>query len=359
MQFERGCENLAFLEFRQKSSACIVTVILRFRHASHLLSGYNANLGHPDLMNATVPKDCDLSKIEIGLGAWQWGDRLVWGYGHGYGDGDVRAAFEAAVDMGAALIDTAEIYGNGRSERLLGNFMRQGGKRVCVATKYFPWPWRLARSAVESSLRRSLDRLGLETVDLYQLHWPSPVGRNRPLLEAMARAVHDGLARAVGISNFGTLETEDAHATLLGLGIPLASNQVHYSLLNRKVERNGLLDKCNALGIRLIAHTPLEKGLLSGKYSPHNPPHGLRFGQYATILPRIAPLLRAMMDVGHAHGEKSCAQVALNWVICKGALPIPGGKSAAQAIENAGAVGWRLSAEAVEHLDAVSDQIVT
>jgi aryl-alcohol dehydrogenase-like predicted oxidoreductase len=149
-----------------------------------------------------------------------------------------------------------------------------------------------------------------------------------------------------------------AYSALARHNITLASNQVHYSLLNRTVEENGTFARCKELGIRLISYSPLEKGLLTGKYGVDAPPPGSRARTYASLLPRIAPLLRLMTQIGQDHGGKSNAQVALNWVICKGALPIPGAKNAEQAQENAGALGWRLTKEEMDKLDAQSDSIL-
>jgi pyridoxine 4-dehydrogenase len=129
---------------------------------------------------------------------------------------------------------------------------------------------------------------------------------------------------------------------------------VTYSLLNRAIEQDGLLARCTELGVRLIAYSPIEKGLLTGKYSPENPPPGIRGQRYGGLLPKIGPLLKLMTDIGQEHGGKSKAQVALNWCICKGTLPIPGAKNAAQAGENAGALGWRLTEEEVAKLDQAS-----
>jgi aryl-alcohol dehydrogenase-like predicted oxidoreductase len=138
----------------------------------------------------------------------------------------------------------------------------------------------------------------------------------------------------------------------------LASNQVHYSLLNRTVEKNGTLARCKELGIRLIAYSPIEKGLLSGKYGVSSPPPGARSRSYTNLLPKIGPLLKLMTEIGQDHGGKSNVQVALNWVICKGALAIPGAKNAQQAQENAGALGWRLTDEEVTRLERASDTIL-
>lgn len=299
-----------------------------------------------------------LHAIEMGLGAWQWGDRVVWQYGHGYGDVEIRQAFQASLEEGIRFVDTAEIYGNGRSERLLGQFLKETDQPVLIATKFLPFPWRFGKGSLLRALKGSLSRLGVESVDLYQIHWPSPLMSIDTMMDGLAECVRGGLTRTVGISNFGQTHTLAAYSALARHNIPLASNQVHYSLLNRTVEKNGLLARCKELGIRLIAYSPIEKGLLTGKYSVASPPPGSRGRMYAALLPKIGPLLKLMTEIGQDHGGKSNTQVALNWVICKGALAIPGAKNAQQAQENAGGLGWKLTDEEVARLDAASDAIM-
>ncbi|MGZ9234532.1 MAG: aldo/keto reductase [Anaerolineales bacterium] len=299
-----------------------------------------------------------LHAIELGLGAWQWGDRVVWQYGHGYGDAEVRQAFEASLEEGIRFVDTAEIYGNGRSERLLGQFLKDTDQPVLIATKFLPFPWRFGKGALPRALKGSLSRLGLESVDLYQIHWPSPLMGIDTMMDGLAECVKSGMTRTVGVSNFGPTHMLAAYSALARHNIPLASNQVHYSLLNRTVEKNGILARSKELGIRLIAYSPIEKGLLSGKYNVESPPPGSRARAYASLLPRIGPVLKLMTEIGQDHGGKSNVQVALNWVICKGALAIPGAKNAQQARENAGGLGWRLTDDEVAKLDAASDAVM-
>ncbi len=299
-----------------------------------------------------------LHAIEMGLGAWQWGDRVVWQYGHGYGESQVQEAFLAAINEGIRFVDTAELYGNGLSERLLGRFIKETDQPVLIATKFFPWPWRFYKGAIQRALKASLARLNVEGVDLYQIHWPNPILSTDLLMEGLAECVKSGLTRTVGVSNFGQSRMLAAYSSLARHNVPLASNQVHYSLLNRTFEKDGTLARCKELGIRPIAYSPIEKGLLAGKYSAENPPPGARARTYAGLLPKIQPLLKVMTVVGQDHGGKSNAQVALNWVICKGAIAIPGAKNAAQAHENAGALGWKLTEEEVERLDEASDKVL-
>lgn len=299
-----------------------------------------------------------LHAVEMGLGAWQWGDRIVWQYGQGYGEEDVQKAFQVSVNEGIRFVDTAEVYGNGQSERMLGKFIRETDQPILVATKFFPWPWRFTKRSLTQALKGSLARMSIESVDLYQIHWRSLTMSTDLLMEGLMECVKSGMARTVGISNFGHSSMLAAYSALARHGIPLASNQVHYSLLNRAVEKNDTLARCKELGIRLIAYSPLEKGMLTGKYSVEHPPTGTRAGGYASLLPKIQPLLKLMTEIGQDHGGKSNAHVALNWTICKGALPIPGAKNAEQAQQNVGALGWRLTDNEVAKLDELSDQIV-
>ena len=293
----------------------------------------------------------------LGLGTWQWGDRMMWSYGKTHTDADIHEVFQVSLEAGINFFDTAEIYGKGRSERLLGEYLHEPGgpprlTPLVVATKFMPFPWRLRKGALRSALAASLARLGLERVDLYQIHWPFPPIPIETWAGALADAVEAGLTRAVGVSNYSPAQMSRAHAALSRRGVPLASNQVEYNLLNRRAERNGLAKLCQELGVALIAYSPLGRGLLTGKYTVEAPPPGLR-GRLTSRarLSAMQPLLRLMREIGQAHGGKSAAQVALNWVMSKGAVPIPGAKNVRQARENAAAMGWRLTEAEVAALD--------
>ena len=298
-----------------------------------------------------------LHAVEMGLGAWSWGDRVVWQYGRGYTDDDIRQAFQTSITEGIRFIDTAEVYGSGRSERMAGQFLKETDQPILVATKFFPMPWRLTKDSIPSALKHSLDRLGLEKVDLYQIHWPTPLLRIERMMEGLVTCIDKGWARTVGVSNFDQSQMLRAFSALERKSVPLASNQVHYSLLNRKVEKNGLLARCKELGIRPIAYSPLEMGLLTGKYTPTNLPPGSRGGRYMNLISKIGPLIKLMTEIGQDHGGKSNAQVALNWVMGKGALPIPGAKNATQALQNAGALGWKLTDVEMAKLDEASENV--
>lgn len=310
-------------------------------------------------MMTEIPESTQfLHTVEMGLGAWAWGDQMVWNYGRGYTDDDIEAGFKISLESGVSLIDTAEIYGNGRSERLLGQFLKNTQRPSFVATKFFPMPWRWTSASVVGALRASLERLDLERVDLYQIHWPSPIVPIETYVEGLASAFQLGLTRAVGVSNYDKTQMQRAHKALAKFNVPLASNQVEYSLLDRTAEKSGLLARCLELGVRVIAYSPLAMGLLTGKYTPESPPSGIRAGKYAHALKNMQPLLRLMNEIGQEHDSKTASQVALNWCICKGTMPIPGAKTQQQAAMNAGATGWRLTPEQVQALDDASSKIV-
>ncbi len=305
----------------------------------------------------------DIRISPLGLGTWQWGDRMMWGYGKTYTDSDLHDAFQVSLQSGISFFDTAEVYGKGRSEQLLGACLQEARQSpliapLVVATKFMPYPWRLRKGALLSKLRASLARLGLERVDLYQIHWPMRPVSIETWANALADAVEAGLTRSVGVSNYNSAQMLRAHSALSKRGISLASNQVEFHLLNRRVEHEGLLKLCRELGVTLIAYSPLAKGMLTGKYTPKAPPPGLRSYLFRRArLGKIQPLIQLMREIGKAHDGKSPAQLALNWVMSKGAVPIPGAKNARQARDNAGALGWRLSEAEIAALDKESDQL--
>lgn len=283
----------------------------------------------------------------LGVGTWAWGEERFWGYGQTYGRDDVAAAFAASVAAGITLFDTAEVYGQGESERIVGELARGGVSPTLIATKFAPLPWRLSARTVRRALDASLARLGLTRVDLYQIHFPYSLITIPALMDALADAVAAGQVRAVGVSNYSAAQTERAHEALARRGVPLATNQIEYSLLARKPETDGTLATCRRLGVTVIAYSPLAQGLLTGKYRPgEGAPTDLRGWQPAFRPARLRQLrgaLDLLRGIGEDHGGKTPAQVALNWLIGQGGvLPIPGAKTAAQATGNAGALGWAL-----------------
>lgn len=311
------------------------------------------------MKNDTPQRQPVFDGILMGTGTWQWGDRLNWGYGGNYAVPEIQQAYEASLAAGIHFFDTAESYGQGKSETNLGRLIIEAGQPVTVATKFMPYPWRLNRRNLLTALQHSLERLQLPMVDLYQVHWPFPPMPIEMWMEAMAQGVQAGLIKSIGVSNFNQNQTRRAVDTLARFGLPLASNQMEYHLLNRQVEKNGLLSMCREQGIALIAYSPLAQGMLTGKYTTDNPPKGVRAAKYGRqYLKQIQPLITLMRKIGSAHDGKTPAQVALNWTICKGTIPIPGAKSLAQLQQNAGALGWRLDEAEITDLDQMSERVI-
>lgn len=298
----------------------------------------------------------NISLPPLGIGTWSWGDRLFWGYGSDYGEAEVQSAFANAVANGATFFDTAEVYGLGESEKLIGKFLKQTNQPVQIATKYFPLPWRFNQQAVADTLSDSLKRLQVEQVALYQVHMPFDfLMGQETLMKALAKEVERGRIQTVGVSNYSASQMQQAHSLLAQYNVPLAVNQVRYSLLTRKIEQNGVLEAARRLGVTILAYSPLDQGLLTGKYSPNNREQlqGARkidpkFSREGLI--KIAPVISKLKQLGEKY-QKTTAQVALNWLMAQGnVIPIPGAKNARQAIDNAGAMGWQLSKEDVAEL---------
>ncbi len=300
----------------------------------------------------------DLVVSSLGLGTWAWGDRLFWGYGDEYSFEDIADAFDVYVNSGGNFIDTAEVYGRGSSERIIGELIRSKKSNIILASKFMPYPWRLRTQDLIRALKQSLKRLSLESIDLYQIHWPFPPVPIETWCNAMAECAQKGLLKTVGVSNYNANQLLRAHKALIKHDILLVSNQVEYHLLNRKIEQNGILSLCKEMGISIIAYSPLNQGLLTGKYTPENAPKSVRGFRYPQkLLHQIQPLIHQMLEIGREHHGKTPAQVALNWIICKGAIPIPGAKNGQQSQQNIGAMGWRLSDGEIDILDKISGDI--
>ncbi len=297
------------------------------------------------------------------IGTWAWGDKLFWNYGNSNNDAEkLQDAFNAALEAGVTFFDTAEIYGSGLSEKFLGEFMQKASKPVQIATKYGPMPWRIRGQAVSDALTASLQRLQVQKVDLYQVHWGFAfLMSQHTLMNALADEVQRGRIAAVGVSNYTADQMREAHQILARRGVPLAVNQVRYSLLTRQVESKGIVDTARDLGVTLLAYSPLAQGLLTGKYGANSSetPTGARkvdprFSK--ENLQKIEPLISLLRRLGGNYG-KTPAQVALNWLICQGnVIPIAGAKTAEQVVQNAGALGWRLSNDEVAELDGTTLQ---
>jgi pyridoxine 4-dehydrogenase len=302
----------------------------------------------------------------MGCGTWAWGNRLLWGYDQSM-DEQLQAVFNLCVNSGVTLFDTGDSYGtgrlNGQSEKLLGRFSEayRGANQdqICIATKLAPYPWRLTRGAMRSAGQASAKRLG-RTVDLVQMHWSTAnyaPWQEWTLLAGLMDLHEQGQVKGVGLSNYGPKRLRRVHQKFAERGIPITSLQVQYSLLSTyPVTELGVKEVCDELGIQLIAYSPLALGLLTGKYSDGQKlPGGLRGFLFRQLLPGIRPVLDCVEAIAQFR-SKTPAQIALNWCICKGTIPIPGAKSVEQAQQNIGALGWQLDPGEVIELDRAAQK---
>lgn len=309
----------------------------------------------------------DLQITPIGLGMMEFS---------GGGSGLLRKAFpiipqeeknaivKAALEGGINWFDTAELYGAGMSEASTSAALKAAGKQngeVLVATKWWPL-FRTARN-IPLTIQDRLRFLDGFSVDLYMVHQPLGLSTHDKEMMAMADLVEAGKIRSVGISNFSAKQMRLAYETLQKRGLPLAVNQVKYSLLDRAIERNGILETAKELGVTIIAYTSLESGLLTGKY--HKNPELLekKSSFYRTRLKRGIEKSRTLVAALEAIGAKynaTAAQVALNWVVSfhgEIIVTIPGATKVRQAEESAGAMHFRLSDQELARLDELSRAI--
>jgi aryl-alcohol dehydrogenase-like predicted oxidoreductase len=296
----------------------------------------------------------------LGVGTWAWGDKGTWGMG-GYdaslSEGTITEAWEACLEAGVVFFDTAEVYGRGESERIIGRLLARDPavrERVVIATKFMPSPWKVnVTSSLLAAARHSQERLGIDAVDLYQIHGPISLRSHDALADALAGAQAEGLVRAVGVSNYSEKETRAMDTALRRRGLRLASNQVEFSLLRTMPLRAGLVGACRELGVVVLAYSPIGQGRLTGKYSADKPPPGKRtFSAHPWA--EVDNIVAELRRIGAAHDDRTPSQVALAYLIAQGAVPIPGAKNREQAEQNAGALGWRMTDDELAALDAVA-----
>jgi aryl-alcohol dehydrogenase-like predicted oxidoreductase len=317
--------------------------------------------------NAAIQKrrlgHSEIEVTPIGLGVMQFsGGKGMFGVMFpDLSQGDMNVIVKAALEGGINWFDTAEMYGRGHSEQGLANALKANMKHndnVIIATKWFP----IFRTA-GNILRTIEDRLRFLngfTIDLYMVHQPWGFSSPEAEMDAMADLVEAGKIRSVGVSNFNVERMQRAHAALEKRGLPLAVNQVQYSLLNRKIETNGVLDAARELGITIVAWSPLARGILSGKY--HKEPS--LYDQLPIVRKRImggriersTPLIKALEEIAARYGV-TAAQVALNWLVNfqgEKVVAIPGASKVHQAEESAGTMSFELSEEDMARLDNLS-----
>ncbi len=285
----------------------------------------------------------------LGVGTNQWEQ--------GKNDETIFQVFQSLLDAGVNFFDSAEVYKEGKSESLLGACIERDRRPVVIASKIAPVPTRLAhrlsRRQFMDALDASLSRLGVQTIDLYYIHWPFIFLSIETLMDMMAQAVEAGKVRAVGVSNFNAKQMRRAAAHLARYNIPLAANEVRYSLLHRQPEVDGVLDACRELDVALVAYRPLERGRLTSNNVP-----GTSAGSFSSISRKLKQqevLQETLQAIAHKRG-KSVSQIALNWLLRrdKHVIPIPGASSVCQTLENVDTLTWELSDEEFATIDQAS-----
>jgi len=304
----------------------------------------------------------------VGLGCWQFseGGGLGGSYWPTLTPETENQIVAVSLAAGINWFDTAEMYGAGRSEAALSRALLAAGRKngeVVVATKWMPL-LRTSRSITKTIGERRA-RLAPFDIDLHQVHQPIAFSTIRAQMNAMADLVAAGAIRTVGVSNFSERRMRRAHAALAARGLPLVSNQVRYSLLDRRIETNGVLAAARELGITIIAYSPLAQGILSGKF--HRDPDLIRkrsgprkwLGAFRRSgLERSRPLVSVLEEIAAAHGATP-SQVALNWLANahgETVVVIPGATSVAQAEENGRCLGFTLTEAEFRRIDESSRQ---
>jgi aryl-alcohol dehydrogenase-like predicted oxidoreductase len=317
-------------------------------------------------MNHTTPLrrlgKSDLMVTSIGLGCWQFSKRqnMAGKFWPDLEDDLIDHIVKTSLEGGINWFDTAEVYGNGASEKELARSLTDNGQKpggILVATKW--WPMFRTATNILKTIDQRLGALTPFPIDLYQVHQPWGLSNEKAEMEAMAMLVKEQKIRYVGVSNFSAAKMRSAWETLQKQGIPLVSNQVRYSLLNRKIESDGILQTAKELGIAIIAYSPLAQGVVTGKF--HDNPALLKnigMRKYSSQfkpagLEKSRPLVETVRELAIKYGV-TASQVALNWLINfhgDTVVAIPGATKESHAKENAGAMNFTLSSEDMSLLD--------
>jgi len=311
----------------------------------------------------------ELRVSPLGLGCWQFsrGQGFAGKYWTVISDEEIQKIVLASLEGGINWFDTAEAYGGGESERALARALsgltRSPGD-VIIATKWRPM-FRTSKSILQTIGTR-LKNLDGFPIDLYQIHNPFSFSSIRAQMDAMARLAKDKKIRSIGVSNFSAKQMRKAQEELSRHGLELASNQVRYNLLHRKIETNGVLDTAKELGISLIAYSPLAQGILSGRF--HDDPNLVQrpagYRKYMSAfkpkgLEKTRPVIRALKELAGKY-QATPSQVALNWLINfqgEVVVAIPGATKVAQAKENVGALRFQLTKDEMDDLGKISAKL--
>lgn len=306
----------------------------------------------------------------IGIGCWQFSNRkniagLFW---PSLEEVPYKEIIRAALEGGVNWFDTAEMYGKGASEQAVAEGLAAAGKQpgeAVVATKWNPI-FRFAGN-MRKTVRERLRRLDPYSIGLYQIHSPVALSPISSQMKVLAELIEYDEIQSAGVSNFSEDQMRRAHAALAEHGHPLAANQVEYNLLNRRIERNGVLDAAKELGMTIIAYSPLAMGLLSGKFhddpeliKSRPPLRRLTSGLRRSTLKKTRPVIEALKDIAEEHAATP-AQVALNWLVHfhgDTVAAIPGATKVRHAEDNVTALGFTLSQDEMHRLDAVSQTLM-
>lgn len=301
-------------------------------------------------MNPKMPK--------IALGAWSWGAGAAGGdqvFGNHLFEEDLKPVFDKAMEYGLNLWDTAAVYGEGTSERILGNFVKDVHRKdVIISTKFTPQIAGDSPEAMQEMLDGSKTRLYTDVIDIYWIHNPMDMERWTPKLISLAKS---GQIKAIGVSNHNLAEIKRANEILAAEGLKVSAVQNHFSLLHRSSERAGILNYCRENGITFYAYMVLEQGALTGRYTETNPfPTGTGRGDsYNPHLKKLTALVEELATIG-TRFDASPAQIATAWAIAKGTLPIIGVTKVRQVEEAAQAAQITLTAEEVCRLEKLGDE---
>jgi pyridoxine 4-dehydrogenase len=335
----------------------------------------------------------DLIVPSVGIGTIAWSSKSM----NTLSNLEYQSLVKEACKSNAAFFDTAERYGSnfktalglgwGETEQMLRKYLEAEKEsattddgsnklRPIVATKFTPSPWRNTKESVVEACEQSMRRLGVDSIDLYQLHMPDIVqpfkrfgvesNKDEIYWEGLAECYNRGLVKNVGVCNYGPTLLSKCQETLAKYSVPLASNQIAYSLIGRHNGAQETLEKCNELGIKVLGYYPYAMGLLTGKYNQSyaslneelltSTKTPLEMKDLTGYSMELEQLISLMEQIGTKRG-KTVSQVALNYIVCKGAIPIPGARTVAQLKDNIGGMGWRLTSEEVQSLEEEADKI--
>lgn len=312
----------------------------------------------------------DLNLSPLGLGTWQFskGSGVVGKFWGSLDDELTEDIIKTSLTGGINWFDTAEVYGGGESEKILSKALENIGAthdEAKIATKW--WPMFRTAKSITKTIHNRQEALNNRPIDLYQIHQPYSFSSVDKQIRAMIELVKDGHINHVGVSNFNVAAMVNSHRILSENGLSLASNQVKYSLLDRRIEENGILQSAKELGISIIAYSPLEQGLLTGKFHDnpdliHDAKGPRRFQRKfkEAGLAESKPLITLLDAIGEKYNV-SASQVALNWTIHyhgETVFAIPGATKVHHAQDNVGALTFKLDASELEEISRTSWKVI-